>query len=844
MATPHPPSPSLKLATYRAKRDFARTAEPEEGGRAGRGLFVVQHHWARREHFDVRLEIGGVLVSFAVAKGPSLDPSVRRLAVRTEDHPIAYATFEGTIPKGEYGGGTVMLWDRGTFTARSRDPQADLEKGELKVTLHGERTRGDFVLVRMNVEGGRENWLLIKEKDAFADRAGPDLAGRFDRSVASGRTREEIEAAETPQSFARERAIAAGDAPLTRRPPPDHVPPMLCTEAEAAPEGGDWVHEMKYDGYRIQAAVSGETVRLYSREGLDWTRRFPVLRDALATLDLDGASIDGEAVVFDEKGLTDFPALVAALDAPDPRVAYVAFDLLSHAGEDLRDRPLVERKTRLAAVLAGADGRTVRVSGHVAGRGPEVFQAAVAGGAEGIVSKKAASTYRSARSTAWVKVKGERRTDVVVVGYLPSDKRPFRSLHCAVEEPEGLRYVGGVGTGFSTAEMARTRARLDGIAREGPSGEISGAEKAPRPLIWVEPAHRIEVAIGGWTGEGHLRQARFLGWREDRAPRVPVRAAVPARAAAPRSRATPKRADGATADVAADPGALLERITHPDRVMFPETGLTKLGIARHLLACADRLLPHLAGRPVSFVRAPEGVEAETFFQRHVLPGMKRGIRAVPDPRKRNANYLAIEGIEGLVTAAQFGVVELHGWMARLPDPTRPDRMVFDFDPDEGLGFAAVKDAALTLREILAGVGLVSFAMASGGKGLHVVVPLDATQDFDALGDFSGGLAKGLARAEPKRFVAVASKARRHGRIFVDWLRNRPHATAVLPWSLRARPRASVAMPLAWEEVPDLAAADVFDVEAAAARPDPWADFFRIRQRIAPEALDFLKRTTR
>ncbi len=388
MAEPAPHSE--KLSAYKARRDFARTGEPAEGGRAGRGLFVVQHHWARREHYDFRLELDGVLVSFAVTKGPSLDPAVRRLAVRTEDHPISYADFEGTIPKGEYGGGTVMVWDTGRWMAISEDPAKAIADGELKFVLLGERLKGAFVLVRMNVEKGRENWLLIKEKDDYVERGADDFPARFDTSVKTGRTREAIEREETPHSFARDRTAEAEDAPTAAdRRVPDFVPPALCESRDAAPAGADWLHEIKYDGYRIQVAASGETVRLSSREGLDWSARFPTLRNAFAALALDGALIDGEAVVFDAGGLTDFPALVDALDTTGPAVAYVAFDLLALAGEDLRALPLVDRKARLEKALAMADGRVIRVAAHVVGDGPAVFDTAVEGGAEGIVSKAA-----------------------------------------------------------------------------------------------------------------------------------------------------------------------------------------------------------------------------------------------------------------------------------------------------------------------------------------------------------------------------------------------------------------------------------------------------------------------
>lgn len=853
-APPDPPAPPAgtpdPLSAYRAKRDFGKTAEPAAGGAAGRGVFVVQHHWARREHYDFRLELDGVLVSFAVAKGPSLVAGMRRLAVRTEDHPLSYADFEGVIPRGEYGGGTVMVWDRGLWMPVSGDPQAALRDGELKFVLLGERMKGGYVLVRMNVEKGRENWLLIKEKDDYAEREDAGYPARFDASVASGRSRAAIEREEAPHSFARDRAAAqaaaAGeDPPPARRPVPAFVPPALCESRDAAPAGDDWLNEIKYDGYRIEAAVSGDDVRLHSREGLDWTHRFPVLAEALAGLGLDGVLLDGEAVVFDARGLSSFPALVDALDSRSAAIAYVAFDLLAAAGEDLTGLPLATRKARLSAVLAGADGRILRLAAALRGDGPAVFAEAVKGGAEGIVAKRADAPYRSGRQPTWVKVKADTREDVVVVGYMPSDKRPFRSLHCAVEENGRLRYVGGVGTGFDAAALVAARARLDPDRRDGPAPGIEHTQAAPKGLVWVDPKYRIEVRIGGWTGDGNLRQARFLGWREDRAPRPAAARAAPAGAppAAARPARPPRTASPArAADPAPDPAAALARISHADRILFPEAGVTKGDVARHYLAVADRILPHLAGRPVSFLRAPEGLSGETFFQRHILPGMKRGVFPIEDPQKRHQAYLGIDGVDGLVTAAQFGVIELHGWMARLPDLAAPDRMVFDFDPDEGVGFDAVKEAAFAVRAVLETVGLASFCMASGGKGLHVVVPLDGTQDFDAIGDFSGGLARGLAKAEPKRYVAVASKERRHGRIFVDWLRNRPYATAVLPWSLRARPGASVAVPLAWDEVADLAAASAFGLAEAAARDDPWRDFWTLRQSIAPAAIAHLRRT--
>jgi bifunctional non-homologous end joining protein LigD len=877
-------SPDEALAPYRAKRDFSRTAEPsgDTAPTAGFGSFVVQHHWATREHYDFRLELDGVLLSWAVTKGPSLDPSVKRLAVHTEDHPLAYAAFEGTIPKGEYGGGTVMLWDRGTWTPVDPDPRAALDAGMLKFILAGERMKGHWVLVRLKPEGKRENWLLIKEKDALADRAA-DLIAANPTSVSTGRTKAEIEAEVAPTSFkgrSVEAAMAATAKPKaqakakaaagTDASPPDFVPPMLCATRKTAPEGDDWIHEMKYDGYRLQAACAGAAVRLHTREGHDWVAKFPGVATALQSLDLDRVLLDGEAVIFDANGLSDFARLIAALDGRGLGIAFVAFDILSAGGEDLTGLPLLERKRRLAEVLSGADGRTIRLASWVTGNGPEVFEQAVKGGAEGIVSKRADSTYRSGRGTAWAKVKGDRREDVVVIGYMPSERRPFASLLAAVETPEGLRFAGGIGTGYDAAELKRTRARLDADRLDGPPDELIDPKNVPRKAVFVAPKYRVEVAFTGWTGDGRLRHPRFLGWREDRAPRPqagrqamakrtksaepvgptggkPDAAPAPAKAAKSNAKAamSPAKTAGSAARKAraapVDVAAELERISHGDRVMFPEAGVTKADVARHYLAVAERMMPHLEGRPVSFVRAPEGLAGETFFQRHLLPGMKKGLARVPAPEGDKQGYMRICNLDGLVTAAQFGVIEIHGWGTVLPDLDRPDRLVFDFDPDEGLGFEDVKTAATEMRDLLQAVGLASYPMASGGKGLHLVVPLDGSQTWDEIGDFTAGVARGLARFAPDRYVAVMAKKRRTGKIFIDWLRNRRSATAVLPWSLRARPKATVAVPLAWDEVPGLASAGAWTVSDITDRTDPWTDFWTRKQRIDPAALNYLQR---
>ena len=829
------------LSTYKAKRDFSQTPEPSTAGRSSGNMFVVQHHWATREHYDFRLELDGVLLSWAVTRGPSYNPAEKRLAVRTEDHPISYGDFEGTIPAGNYGAGTVMLWDTGSWEPLV-DPRKGLREGSLKFRLGGERLRGNWALVRMRGEGKRENWLLIKERDEYARKdQGID---KFKTSIKTGRTRQQIEKGRPPAERKSRKATAKKRPSTAARPKarknapdlPSFVPPMMCELHKEPPAGPDWLHETKLDGYRLEAALNGANVRLYTREGLDWTARFPTIAEALAKLRVRQTLLDGEAVVFDQAGLTDFAALVQSLKEKRPNIAYVAFDILMRNGRDLRARPLRERKRELERAMAKAGGQTVRLSSFIEAEGPLVFDKAAALGAEGIVSKRGSSLYESRRSPNWIKTKTATREDFIIIGYKPSERRQFSSLIAAVESAEGLKYVGGVGTGFDIEELENTFKVLESLQRSA-RPPVAGLEKAPRNARWVEPVLRAEVEFQGWTGDGQLRQARFLGWREDRSP---GRNVMPSKKAAKRSAKTDKPSTKARERPAKLP-PVPQTVTHAERVIFPEAGFTKGDAASYYLAVADRIMPHLEGRPISFVRAPEGLSGQTFFQRHQLPGMISGIRLVPDPEGEHKDFITIENADGLLTAAQFGVIELHGWGARLPKLENPDRIVLDLDPDPAVKFASVRDAALEVRELLKGIELDSFPLITGGKGIHVIIPLDASQGWDEITDFASGLARGLATADPDRFIATASKQKRKGKIYIDWLRNRLTASAILPWSLRAKPNASVAVPVSWPELKRFDRADAFDLATAATRKDPWAkEFFAARQRIHPKVLDYLK----
>jgi bifunctional non-homologous end joining protein LigD len=795
------------LATYRAKRDFRVTPEPKGGKVAPGHRLIVQHHFARRDHYDLRLEMNGVLVSWAVTRGPSANPHDKRLAVRTEDHPLDYATFEGLIPQGEYGGGTVILWEYATYSPANGDPAQAVAKGEIKFVAHGERMRGRWVLVRMHTKEKRENWLLIKERDEFAEDD-DSLVARFPDSVSTKRTRGDIEKGVGPRTAlsAPSPRIARPSTGVLRRPMrgegrgegrprakaaklPAFVPPQLCSIEETPPEGEDWIYELKYDGYRLQLAVADGEAKLYTRSCLDWTERFPGLAADAASLDARSALIDGEAVMLDAKGISQFPALVAALERRSPDIVFMAFDLLSLDGHDLRQKPLAERQKLLRGIV-GAHVQHIRVAEHIEGEGARVFAEAVAAGAEGIVAKDRRAPYRSGRTHAFVKVKGYLRTDVVIVAYKPSTKSDyFASLHAAVEEDGALRYVGGIGTGYSDKSRAALFKQFSRDASDKPAVPLEG--EIPRGLKYLKNPRRAEIRFGGWTGEGHLRQARFLALRED----LPVTAQKP--------------------------------ITHADRVVYPQDGVTKGEIAAYYEKVAERMAPHLQGRPLSIVRAPESI-AETFFQRHPLRGMEAGVLPVEIDGE---TYMALDGALGLHTAAQFGAIELHGWMSTTDALDAPDRMVFDLDPDEGLDFAEVKRAAVDISKALAELGLKSWPMISGGKGVHVVIPLDGETAYAQTEPFAKGFAQALAAHDPKRFVATMSKQRRKGRIFVDWLRNKKTATAILPWSLRARPGAHVAVPLTWAALERVKSARAYDIKTALKLKDPWGEFFATRQRL-------------
>lgn len=760
---PKTPDP---LATYNAKRDFARTAEPAGTLAPGHGnAFVVQKHDATRLHWDFRLEIDGVLKSWAVTRGPSLDPAEKRLAVRTEDHPLGYAAFEGTIPAKEYGGGTVMLWDRGTWAPIAGKSAKDLDKGHLHFVLDGERMKGEWLLIRLKPRGRetRENWLLRKIDDGFAGGA-DTLVETALTSIDTGRTMDEIAEGKRPaRKPARPRK--------GNRPKAQDV--QLATLVDAVPAGNGWLHEVKYDGYRALVAVGGGAARVFTRSGLDWTDRFPGIAEAAAAIQ-GPALIDGEIVAMKD-GKPDFSTLQDAISNGGEMVLF-AFDLLE-ACEDLRSLPVVERKQRLAALLPPGEPR-IQFAEHVVGAGEKLFEAMCAEGLEGIVSKRIDAPYRAGRTKAWLKVKCTHRQEFVIIGWLPSSAkgRGLRSLLLGVNEDDKLRYAGKVGTGFDANTQAMLAHKLEKLARKTAPVEVPRA--AAKGAVWVRPTLVAEIAFAEFTAENVVRHASFIGLRGD------------------------KPAGAVVAEKPAEPPLVSSiKISSRDRVVFPGDGITKGELANYYAAMAGVMLPWLGRRPISLVRCPQGRAKQCFFQKHDAGSFGEQVHHV-DIREKGGGtepYLYVEDAEGMLACVQMGTIEFHGWGARIEGVEKPDRLVFDLDPDEGLNFDDVKRAAEHIKSVLADMGLTSFAMLSGGKGVHVVVPLTPAAEWPAVKSFADRFARALAADDPERFTATMSKAKRKGRIFIDWLRNQRGATAVLPYVVRARPGAPVAAPVAWSE---------------------------------------------
>ena len=789
-----------KLRAYRDRRDFRRTSEPEGGAQGdGGNRFVVHKHHATADHYDLRLELAGVLKSWAVPKGPSLDPEEKRLAVQTEDHPLDYIDFEGVIPEGEYGGGPMIVWDEGTW-APMGDAETDIARGSFKFRLAGEKLKGGWMLAGLKRKRGetKRSWLLFKERD-FAAAPETDILAARPESVKSGRRIEELVAPAKPVRLRPAALPGAVKAPL-----PEKIQPQLAIAAAMPPAGHDWLHEIKLDGYRTLARISGGDVRLITRSGLDWTDRYGDLARRFRDLPCRKAAIDGEIVVQDKGGITRFAMLQDALSrGAGHELAFFAFDLLHLDGWDLTAVPLEKRKALLQKLVAALGPRhPVQYCDHVRGGGAAVFDRASEMGLEGVVSKRADAAYRPGRSNAWIKTKAHRVGDFVIVGYTVSPATGGLGALALGERQDGeLVWRGKVGTGFDAATLADLLTRLEPLAGAPP---VPGG---PKDVVWVRPTLTARVHYSNLTRDGAVRHGVYKGLREIEL----------SRGAAPRKRLI---SDADLAGIS---------ITNPTRRMFGRTSATKLDIAVYYAAVGDFMLPHIMGRPVSLVRCPTGKSEDCFFQRHAFAGMPDSVATVETRNSEGETriYIAVEDSRGYLALAQFGVVEFHAWGAHRKRLEKPDRIVLDLDPGEGIGWREIVEAAVHVRGVVEDAGLVPFVKTSGGKGVHIVVPVKPKKGWKAVHAATGKLAERIARSAPQTFTTTMGARHRKGRIFVDFHRNARTSTAVAPYSLRARPNVPASTPLTWDDLEAIDGPEELNYsslpELVSKAGDPWAD---------------------
>jgi bifunctional non-homologous end joining protein LigD len=904
-----------QLARYRSMRDFKVTAEPS-GTHTSKAStqstaapdafpFVIQKHAASHLHYDFRLGWNGVLKSWAVAKGPSYYTGDRRLAVQVEDHPMEYGGFEGIIPKGQYGGGTVMVWDQGTWHPQPgyEDVTEALRAGSLKFVMDGTKMHGKWTLVRMgprskSSSGSRwgssdkPNWLLIKEHDEFEHGPmDPAITDAEPNSAVTGRTMDQIahesdhvwnskETAGTGRAWYRNDGDSSPPASNSsavgekfnirpRRPvkstakssannlpaesQPAFIPPQLAEETSATPDGADWLHEIKLDGYRMQARKSGSRVQLLTRKGLDWTHRMRAVADAIAALPNEKLTLDGEVVVLDDRGISSFANLQASFNEGERYpLTYFVFDLLHLDGHNTRDLTVRERKQLLAKILPAADDGTVRFSDHIDGKGPEIFAEACKLGTEGIISKRDAS-YRSGRSSDWLKSKCLLEQEFVIAGYTDSTEGPgrFGSLILGVYNGDQLVYSGRSGTGY-TQKLKRD---LYQQLRKLDTEKMPFARRPPdarRDTHWVQPKLVGQFRFASWTADNLVRQAAFLGLREDKSANEVVREHATVKPKSERSNrapspSAPTRSSSPKPATAKSPSSSSRiRLTHPDKILDPGSHLTKRQLADFYLAVADRMLPHIVDRPLSLVRCPEGAGKPCFFQKHVNHMLPPGITGVDVPDKKTGApepYITITsadaGPETLAGLAQMGVLEVHPWSSKNDDLEHPDRLIFDLDPDESLLWPTLCSAAAEVRKRLKSAGLEAFLKTTGGKGLHIVAPIQPKHDWPTVKEAAHNLVLAMERSNPTLYLTKMTKSARAGKIYLDYLRNERGATAVAPFSPRARVGCTVSLPLPWTalKLPERPVFRVADFESwrDRLRSDPWKPLLSLRQSLDPKA---------
>jgi bifunctional non-homologous end joining protein LigD len=774
----------MGLKEYRKKRNFKKTKEPA-GGKISRKkpIFVIQEHWASHHHFDFRLEAFGVLKSWAVPKGPPTETGEKRLAVEVEDHPISYAKFHGTIPEGEYGGGEVEIWDNGYWKTEG-SVKDQLEKGHLDIELHGKKLKGKWLLQRTGRASGKKaQWLLIKRHD--------------------------------------EKKVAEEKPKRKKKDPwPGFVAPQLALLSDEVPQGAEWLHETKYDGYRTSALIQKSSVRLMTRNGLDWTEKYSTIEDEIKKYKLNSAIFDGEIVVLDENGISSFSMLQNALSERDSSsLKYFVFDLLYYDGEDLREKPLEERKIILKKILKGRKSGKIFFSEHIRGRGDEMLRAACDDGLEGIVSKDRTATYHAGRKSDWQKIKCSKRQELVIGGYTNPEgsRQGFGSLLMGVYDGDSLRYVGKVGTGFSDKGLMNLYQKLKKLeVKKSPFNEASPRE---RPSIhWVRPSLVGEVEFGSWTADGIIRHAVFQGLREDKKSKEVHRE----KAAHLEKKKKSKGGDSKFV------------ITHPDRIVYPKDKIKKIDVVNYYKSVSPWMLKVLAGRPLALIRCPDGVSTTCFFQKQADENSK--LTAVRKDNALDQRVMSIDSEEGLLQLVQWGALEFHLWQSHQKTVLYPDQLVFDLDPDEGLSWEKVRKAAFRMKDLLERLSLKSFIKTTGGKGLHVQVPIAPIYTWDQIKNFCKTVTMQLASEYPNEYTTNILKKNRKGKIFLDYLRNGFGATAIAPYSLRAKEKPTVSVPISWKELETLETPDEFTIHntlkrLASQKKDPWAEFYKMKQKI-------------